>query len=125
MTEKAPNGSGEGNTSISPACRISASKQWCFTWNNYNGSDVSNFEEILKKAGSYVFGYEIGESGTPHLQGYVEFNKKLRPLECKEFPKQIHWEKKSIHSTRTQCIDYCCKDGTYSTNMQMRKNTTM
>jgi len=111
---------GEGNTISPPTLRVSASKQWCFTWNNY-GSDVSQFEEILKTRGKYVFGYEIGKSGTPHLQGYVEFNSKLRPLECKEFSKTIHWEKKSIHSTRDQCIAYCCKDGVYRTNMKIKK----
>lgn len=117
----APNGSGEGNTKSSPACRVSSSKLWCFTWNNYNGSDVSIFEEYLKSKSKYVFGYEVGEKGTPHLQGYVEFKEKTRPLECKEFPKQIHWEKKSIHSTKSECIAYCCKDGNYKTNMIMRE----
>jgi len=54
--------------------------RWCFTMNNptLSGDELA---EKLKNAGSikgFVFQLEEGESGTPHFQGYVEFNKAQR-----------------------------------------------
>lgn len=48
---------------------------WCFTYNNYTEDIVSKIRENLKKEAKYwVFGYEKAPTtGTPHLQGYVEF----------------------------------------------------
>lgn len=114
-SQMAPSG---GNTN-NPAPRINASKNWCFTFNNYNGSKIENFIYDLDKLGHYVFGYETGASGTPHLQGYIEFYLKTRPSELKCLPKQIHWEKRK--GTAEQAIDYCIKDGNYQTNMYIRK----
>lgn len=97
----APLGSGAGNT------RVSASKHWCFTLNNYDGSNIKEFEnaEVAKR---YVFQEEIGENGTPHLQGYIEFHKKARPFEH-FVNKSIHWEKcRNIK----QSIQYCQKKDT-------------
>ena len=61
--------------------QISPSKHWCFTLNNYSMDDI----KVLKNTDSsivprYVFQEEIGEEGTPHLQGYINFNKKVRPM---------------------------------------------
>ena len=52
-------------------------KRWCFTLNNFSDREV----EVLRntKGVKYmVVGIECGDNGTPHLQGYVRFNKVTR-----------------------------------------------
>jgi len=84
-------------------------RNWCFTWNNYSEKDI----EFLK---SYnyeylIFGKEVGESGTPHLQGYIEFksSKELKTLH-NNFPK-VHWEARK--GTQEQAVKYCQKEGNF------------
>lgn len=47
-------------------------RRWVFTWNNYP-EELDDFIAWLMDY-KFVFGFEKGEKGTPHLQGYVEFN---------------------------------------------------
>lgn len=100
---KTPNSSnsskGFGNTK-----QIPPSKHWCFTLNNYTLEDIIAISSIVPKK-RYVFQEETGEEGTPHLQGYIEFEDKLRPSSLK-LNKSIHWEKcRNIK----QSILYCQK----------------
>lgn len=65
-----------------------------------------------------VIGDEVGDSGTPHLQGYVVFENQLRLNAIKAFSPAAHgahWEQKSKHSTNLQASQYCKKDGKYWT----------
>lgn len=44
-------------------------RAWCFTINNWTSED---YESVMQLKSKYlVVGKEIGEQGTPHLQGYV------------------------------------------------------
>lgn len=99
---------GEGNTKTSP----SEAKKWTFTANNYSTEEEELFCSICSTMGTYFFGHEVGKSGTPHLQGFVEFTQKGRPLSrFKDTPMaKWHWEKMkgNIESNRI----YCSKDGT-------------
>lgn len=93
---------GVGNTSRPPL-----SKHWCFTLNNYRKSDIPLLQKCFGSLGTYIFQEERGESGTPHLQGYVCFNKRKRPLEIPGLKELgIHWER-----TRSpkHAIEYCRK----------------
>ena len=84
-------------------------RDWCFTYNNYTPEGV---EELKNYPCRYmVFGYEVGESGTPHLQGYVEFKspKKLKTLK-NQLPETIHWE--SRRGSAKQASGYCKKQAT-------------
>lgn len=106
-----------GNT-ISKS-RITPCKKWCFTLNNYTIEEVETLEtEFKKKNIFYIFGKEIGESGTPHLQGYIEANIKIRPTECFTC-KRAHWEK--TKGTKDQNIAYCSKENNISTNMPLKR----
>lgn len=101
-----------GNTILQPIIkkRASPAKKWCFTFNNYTNEDITFMEKILNgsKILSYCFQEEIGkECKTPHLQGFIIFNKKGRPDELK-LSNKIHWEK--MLGSIEQNIDYCTKD---------------
>jgi len=117
-----PSVSDGGNTRTpSENKRQGLAKRWCFTFNNYdNVTDVSNICETFETLGvSYVFGREVGELGTPHLQGYVEGSKKFRPIEYFKLNKKIHWI--SAKGTKNDNIKYCSKDGDYFTNFVIPK----
>lgn len=90
--------------------RIAASKKWCFTWNNFPETWEEDLAPMAPKSEGFVFGQEVGESGTPHIQGYVEFKNKMRPSEM-GLSKKIHWEK--AKGDREANVKYCSKDGKY------------
>lgn len=106
MVPQVPEG---GNTKTPSKERIAPSKKWCFTWNNY----PEGWKEIVvpRFQGSGLFGCqpEVGENGTHHIQGWVEFKTKIRPLSL-GLPKEIHWEK--MRGTIQDSIDYCSKSET-------------
>lgn len=92
----------ESNHSVK---QISPTVKWCFTLNNYSEEDINSFNSS-KSSKFLIFSCEIGKSGTPHLQGYIEFKTKVRPFNI--FPmKTIHWEK--AKGNRQQNIDYITK----------------
>ena len=81
MEQNGSNGSGGGNTISPPIARKSGSKYWCFTFNNYTKMEMDQMEQAFKQLEvKYVFGREVGESGTPHLQGYIECPKKTQTI---------------------------------------------
>lgn len=74
--------------------QISPSKHWCFTYNSYLENNINDFLTVCSNSSKkYVFQEEIGESGNKHLQGYICFNKKLRPKSIFTNHPTIHWEK--------------------------------
>jgi len=91
--------------------KVVQSKQWCFTLNNYEEQDIidlkNKFSIICLK---WIIGKEVGECGTPHLQGYIYLHKKARPLEFK-LNNRIHWER--CKGTELDNIIYCSKDNNY------------
>lgn len=89
---------------------MSRKKVWCFTLNNYNEGDVENFQ-AWDEVRYLVIGKEIGENGTPHLQGYVELNRALTMAHLKAFNQRVHWEPR--RGSAKQASDYCKKDGDY------------
>lgn len=52
----------------------SIAKNWCFTINNYTDEEYQGVLQSLRSTTKYfVIGKEVGDSGTPHLQGYCSF----------------------------------------------------
>jgi len=89
------------------------SRNYCFTYNNYENTDT--IINTLDNVGAryYTFGREVGESGTRHLQGFVIF-KNARTLSgvIKAINiKEIHWE--ICKGTIEQNITYCQKDNDF------------
>jgi len=86
---------------------MSRVRRYCYTYNNYDtkGMDVINSIECRYM----IYGKEIGESGTPHLQGYVEMNKAIElKTMVKRYP-GIHWI--VCNGTQAENIKYCSKGG--------------
>lgn len=107
MTNRSNRSRGVGNTKQPPPA-----KHWCFTLNNWNNDEIDPIDPSICK---YVFGEEIGEEGTAHIQGYIELKKKGRLSEVKKIFPRAHFEKcRNIKAS----IEYCKKDGTYRTNIR-------
>ncbi|AXQ66573.1 MAG: putative viral replication protein [Circoviridae sp.] len=84
-------------------------RHWVFTLNNYTAVDES---EILKcNYKSLGYGKEVGESGTPHLQGWIAFHNPQRLSALKKIHARAHWE--PMKGTLEDSREYCKKDGDY------------
>jgi hypothetical protein len=87
-----------------------AAKHWCFTLNNYTEDEYKSVCEVRPGWVDYIcVGRESGESGTPHLQGYLCLQRKQRIGFLKTVLPRAHFE--SMKGTPIQASDYCKKDG--------------
>lgn len=87
-----------------------SSRSWCFTLNNPTNEEWAKL--LTMRAPYWVCGDEVGESGTPHVQGYVQFGKVVRFSAAKQFIcDRAHLE--PAKGTPEQASDYCKKDGKY------------
>lgn len=91
--------------------RNSRSKYWCFTLNNYTAEEEKRLQEVPVDAANYViYGREVSESGTPHLQGYAEFVIRQRLSAVKRLlGTRGHYE--VSRGTQLEATTYCRKDG--------------
>ena len=109
---------GGGNTSPlpkTPKKQISPALRWCFTLNNYTEDDVSSIVPLLQtESEKWIIGFEVGDSGTKHIQGFLRFKTKKRPLTVFSSFVGIHWEK--CKGSDQQNYDYCSKDGIFQSN---------
>ena len=88
------------------------SRGWCMTLNNPTEGAVDRLVKYMEKHVKYgVVGEEVGESGTPHLQIYMEYETMKSFKQMKELNKLWHVEKRI--GTMLQASDYCKKDGKY------------
>lgn len=78
----------------------------CFTLNNWTEEELTNLENI--KYQYMIIGKEKGKEGTPHLQGYIEFDKRKSMKQLKKINNRIHWERRK--GTQFQAISYCMKE---------------
>lgn len=92
-------------------------KNWCFTWNNYSDFEFEKLTELNStQIDNIVIGKEIGEvEKTPHLQGYVEFAKRVTMVGAKKIldtqlgkNSPVHLER-AMCKDRERCINYCKK----------------
>jgi len=85
---------------------MSKSRRWCYTLNNYSQDEV---EELLSLDVHYhVMGFEEGEEGTPHLQGFIIFKNARYFNALKKILSRAHWEE--TKGTSFQAAEYCMKD---------------
>jgi len=116
----------EGN-SIS---QCSPALNWVFTWNNYEKCDSDWYNTLISIDSSVVptlvFQEEIGENGTPHIQGAFSFKNKNRPFSL-GLPKEVHFELGLCHVAKNKsqrvtklllkaAREYACKESTRKPN---------
>jgi len=87
-------------------------KNWVFTLNNYTKEDIETLQQKDSEWDFIIFGKEIGEEGTPHLQGYIELKRRLT---LKSIKKKIHdrMHLEPRRGSQAQAIEYCKKDGVF------------
>jgi len=98
----------ERNSGINPR-----GAQWCYTINNYVEDDVLKLRALHTDAKNKVlyhaFQAEVGENGTPHLQGYIAFTgTKMRSTVANLVSKRAHLER--TKGTPAEASDYCLDD---------------
>jgi len=89
------------------------STKWCFTLNNYTPQEYAKFASLFNPTRfKYItFGKELGESGTPHLQGYLVLINKARLSTLRAICPRSHWE--TAKGSHEQAARYCQKDGDF------------
>lgn len=87
---------------------MSRARSWVFTLNNYTDADITRINSV--ECNYLVYGKEVGESGTPHLQGYISFAN----------PKRFNGVKKLLQAHIAVALGnadhnykYCTKDGDF------------
>jgi len=91
---------------------MSRAKNWCFTLNNYTDADCERLLGLeAEESVSYcIFGKEVGESGTPHLQGFVSFKARKTLASVVALLGQAHF---TVARSVAHSILYCKKDGDF------------
>lgn len=83
-----------------------SSRAWTITLNNYTAEEYDNLIALPCKF--LIVGKEVGESGTPHLQGFIRFSSTKRLTGVKKLIPRAHLEK--ALGTDAQNITYCSKE---------------
>lgn len=105
---------GGGNTN-SPPSVSGKHRKYCFTLNNYTDDEWNNLITIFHND-LYCFGKEIAPStGTPHIQGYLEFKSPRSFNRIKSLIPRAHIL--ACRGTRKDNFIYCCKGGNYISNI--------
>lgn len=89
---------------------VSKCRDWCFTLDNWTLAELIHIQLVQPSFKYVVYGMEIAPStGTPHLQGYVEYN---NPVGFKRVKKDLglraHIESRMW--PRIKAREYCMKD---------------
>jgi Putative viral replication protein len=97
--------------SLATLTHMSRAKHWCFTLNNYTDEDLQRIADNLEFFEYIIYGKEVGESGTPHLQGFATFKSRVRRNFCIEKIGQAHF---TVARNADHSIEYCKKDGDFT-----------
>ena len=99
---------------MSPSLSPQRKTRWCFTLNNYDDESYTKVKEFCEtdRVKYAVVGKETGETGTPHLQGFVILTAAQRLSFLRShLSDRAHYE--AALGSNEQAADYCKKDGDY------------
>jgi len=87
----------------------SRAKSWCFTINNYTPAIEAHLQGLGAAVEYLVYGREVGDGGTPHLQGFVKFADRKRFSHVRSLlGSNPHLE---VARNIAASVEYCKKDG--------------
>lgn len=87
-------------------------QRWCFTINNYSDDDCARLRDLALRSKYLVFGREVGENGTPHLQGFIIFRTPTRFNTAKRSIGDNSHIEQALGTTK-QASEYCKKEDDY------------
>ncbi len=86
-------------------------RSWCFTFNNYTEDDVNRLGRGSEVIEYLIAGKEVGEQGTPHLQGFIRYKNRIGFNTVKGFiGGNAHIESAFSND---KAIEYCKKDNDF------------
>lgn len=105
---------------------VGPKRYWCFTLNNYTAEECQAIQDLVDTDNTLqalIVGKEVGENGTPHLQGYIGFKTPVRP---KTVLRKLPLRCANVEPSRSSAaIAYCKKDGNllveYKTSQQGKR----
>lgn len=99
---------------LSPKRIRNRSRSWCFTLNNHtveNWSQLSHPDFLICGIKKIMIQEELGENGTPHIQGFLMFKQQVDFSKVKALIPKAHIEKSRNPAAS---IKYCSKQDTRS-----------
>lgn len=96
------------------------SAHWVFTINNYTAEEIERLESLPSPEYFVIFGEEVGAKGTPHLQGYIRFSKRMRRTGVEKALGGRAWC--AVTRAPEYAIGYSCKDGRLHCNEELPEN---
>lgn len=97
------------------------SRCWVFTLNNYTQDDLERILSLPSTTTNvkYVcYGQEVGESGTPHLQGYIQFKNECRHSSVANLLQRAYVAIRQ--GSLAQAVAYCQKEGNFHEAGELR-----
>ena len=98
----------ERNDFIFGFARDMTSRNWCFTLNNFTTEEEEQINNKPAWIKFVVYQEEKGETGTPHLQGYLETKSPVRLSKLQKMLGRAHWERRL--GTREEALKYVMKE---------------
>lgn len=87
-------------------------RRWCLTLNNPEEDEIGWLihlkEGTIKRA---IFAHEVGEEGTPHIQGFIHFKNACTLSAVKKRLQSKRWHLEEARGTDYEAWVYCLKDG--------------
>lgn len=94
-------------------------RRWCFTLNNFTDDELSHIRglEPSSQLRFLICGRERGQSGTPHLQGYIELKSPTRLNAVKSLLGSDRLHLEQARGTADDNVKYCSKDNDIIANI--------
>lgn len=86
-----------------------SSKNWVLTINNYTAADLACFKKDADVFVYWAYALEVGEEGTPHVQGFVCLKSRLRRGTVSKMFPRVRLER--MGGNISQNVVYCSKAG--------------
>ena len=84
------------------------------TLNNPQDEELQAINDLDTRYVKYaIFGQEVGESGTPHVQAFIQFKNAKTLTATKKFMGSNRWHLEATRGTPFENYEYCSKDGEF------------